>query len=343
MFWRKKTENEIRQRQLQEASRKEIEKGGIPLIAQERLKKHAESGSKFFTSDLTTREFLLAKDRHLEPIGQVMGTSFYNVNLFASMFRMRLATGEMKAYSDAMLNARKLAVSRLMEEARLLGASGVIGVKIQAGRRPWSSSLHEFTAVGTAVRIPGWKHEPFACDLSGQEFWQLYSAGFRPVNLAFGICSYYMYVDWTTQRQMYAWLTGSARQNQEIKLFTEGVYTARNLAMDRLEKDCRFTNADGVVGVEVDYDFERVELNSDNSQAWDMIVHFKVLGTAIIEDPELVHNAIPKPTFCINLKNQKLASPKGSRFNELNSRVMENMPGELAQSEFYKQLLEENE
>ncbi|MBZ0187954.1 MAG: heavy metal-binding domain-containing protein, partial [Candidatus Obscuribacterales bacterium] len=194
MFWRKKSENEIRQKELQKASRREIENGGIPLIAQERLKKHAQSTSKFFTSDLSTREFLLSKDRDVQPIGQVMGTSFFNVNLFASMFRVRLGTGEMIAYSDAMIDARRLAVSRLLEEARLLNASGVIGVKIQAGRRPWSSSLHEFTAIGTAVRIPGWKHEPFACDLSGQEFWQLYSAGFRPVNLAFGICSYYMYV-----------------------------------------------------------------------------------------------------------------------------------------------------
>lgn len=335
MFWRKKSENEIRQKELQKASRREIENGGIPLIAQERLKKHAQSTSKFFTSDLSTREFLLSKDRDVQPIGQVMGTSFFNVNLFASMFRVRLGTGEMIAYSDAMIDARRLAVSRLLEEARLLNASGVIGVKIQAGRRPWSSSLHEFTAIGTAVRIPGWKHEPFACDLSGQEFWQLYSAGFRPVNLAFGICSYYMYVDWTTQRQMYAWLTGSARQNQEIKLFTEGVYAARNLAMDRLEKDCRFTNADGVVGVEVDYDFEKVELNSDNSQSWDMIVHFKVIGTAIIEDPEMVHNQIPRPTFCLNLKDTKLAPPKSGRMNELSSKVMQGMPEDL-----YRQLLE---
>ena len=38
-----------------------IEAGGIPLAATERLTKLREGGSNFFTSDLTTNEFLLVR------------------------------------------------------------------------------------------------------------------------------------------------------------------------------------------------------------------------------------------------------------------------------------------
>mgnify|MGYP001203011214 CR=1 FL=1 len=327
MFWRKKkSENQLRQERLQEESRRAVEAGGIPVIAEERLKNHVASGSKFFTSDLSTREFLLARDQNLIPIGQVMGTSFFNINFWNSIFRVRLFTGEMKAVSNALLDARQLAMQRLRQEASLLNASGVIGVKIQAGRRTWSDSLREFTAVGTAVKIPGWKHEPFLCDLSGQEFWQLYSAGYRPVDIAFGVSSYYMRQDWKTSRQMYQWWGGTNFNNQEIDLFTQGFYNARQLACERLERDLETSGADGMVGVEIDYDFERIE-TSDNSQAWDLVLNFTALGTGIVEDPELREQAkaIARPKFCINLRDTKLASTKTSRMNELKSKSMESV------------------
>lgn len=325
-FQPKKSENRLRQERLQEESRRALEAGGIPKIAEERLRNHIASGSKFFTSDLTSREFLLAKDQNLVPIGQVMGSSFYNINFWNSLFRVRLSTGEMKAVSSALLDARKLAMQRLLQEAKLLNASGVIGVKIQAGKRLGSDSLREFTAIGTAVKIPGWKHEPFLCDLNGQEFWQLYSAGYRPVDIAFGVCSYYMYQDWKTNRQMYQWWGGTNFRNQEIDLFTQGFYNAREIAMQRLEKDMNESLADGLVGAEIEYEWERIE-TSDNSQAWDLIVHFTALGTGIVQDPELIEQAkaLTRPKFCINLKGTNMAPQRSSRMNELKSQSLENI------------------
>ena len=58
--------------------------------------------------------------------------------------------------------------------------------------------LAEFVAVGTAVKHKGGgnfrnhKNEPFSSDLSGQEFWTLLRAGYRPVGFVMGSCVYYV-------------------------------------------------------------------------------------------------------------------------------------------------------
>lgn len=342
MFWPRKPKKSEETRAKQERSLQEIEAGRIPLIAQERLKKHVESGNKFFTSDLSTREFLLTKNQKIEPICQVMGSSFVKVNLWTTFFRSRLQTGEMTGYSDALLRARKHAVDRLRQEAEMLNASGVVGVRVQAGARPWCDNLREFTAIGTAVRIPGWKHGTFVSDLSGQEFWQLYSAGYRPVNLAFGVSSYYMRMDSRTKAQMYSFLGINASNNQEIDLFTQGFYTARSRAMGHMERDVLEGLGDGVVGVDIEYDFERVELNSDDRTAWDLLVHFTALGTAVVHDPELKSVEVSKPLFCINLKDKTLRTGKKSRLRELDSKTIQGMPEQI-EMEYLEKLQREGE
>jgi len=76
------------------------------------------------------------------------------------------------------------------EEADQLGADGVVGVRLDIGRYEWGANMAEFIAIGTAVkhregklhRAPNGR--PFTSDLSGQEFWTLLHAGYRPVGLA---------------------------------------------------------------------------------------------------------------------------------------------------------------
>lgn len=327
---KKSNEENKRYKEVQKASRAELERGGIPILAKERIEKQLASGSKFFSSDLSVKEYLLTREQNIIPIGQVMGTAFFNISMFGSMFRIRLKTGEMTSVSQALLQARHKAVERLKEEARLMGANGVIGVKVNAGSRPWSTSLREFTAVGTAIKIPGWPRDRdvFVCDLSGQEFWQLLTGGYRPVSLAFGICSYYIFTTWTTQNQMYAWWGGNQTNNQEIELFTQSFYDARHLVMSHLKHDLDNSAADGIVGVQIDYDMEQIRLSEKNDNAWDMILHMSAIGTGIIEDRDYIPHDKEKlsklsPQFCINLADRKLASAKPSRLRELDSDILE--------------------
>jgi uncharacterized protein YbjQ (UPF0145 family) len=54
---------------------------GLPEAARRRLEELRRGGSAFFTSDLSTSEFLLAREAGFRPLTQVMGSSVYHVGL----------------------------------------------------------------------------------------------------------------------------------------------------------------------------------------------------------------------------------------------------------------------
>ena len=97
--------------------------------------------------------------------------------------------------TQAMYHARELAMTRMEEEADQLGADGVVGVRLDVSRYEWGGDLAEFIAIGTAVRHrEGVLHRapngrPFTSDLSGQDFYTLLSAGYRPLGLVMGTAS----------------------------------------------------------------------------------------------------------------------------------------------------------
>ncbi len=223
---------------------------------QQRISK--QSGKSFFSSDLSTNEYLLMREAGCDPLGLVMGTSFYQVGFYRNLWGYRSRTGEVEALTQAQLAARELAVSRLQQEAALLGAHGVIGVRLKKSRGSWGFGRVEFTAIGTAIRISGRPLPPlpFTSDLSGQEFWQLRQAGYFPRGLVFGACSYYVHSDRTTRQLMNPslWnrLFGQGRRNQELVQLTQGFQDARELAILRLTRDLNHLGAQGAVGMQIE-------------------------------------------------------------------------------------------
>ena len=215
-------------------------------------------GKPFFTSDLSTNEYFLAREAGCDPIGLVMGSSFYQVGFYRNFWGYRNKTGEVDALTQAQLTARGLAVSRLQQEAAMMGAHGVIGVRLKQRRKGWGIGLVEFTAIGTAIRIPGHAptKQPFTSDLSGQEFWQLHQAGYQPKGLVFGTCSYYVHSDRTTRnlinRSIWTQIFGRGRQNQELVQLTQGFQDARELAISRMTAQIQQLGATGAVGMEIE-------------------------------------------------------------------------------------------
>ncbi|MFX7961267.1 hypothetical protein ABTK60_20480, partial [Acinetobacter baumannii] len=74
---------------------------------------------RLFTSDLSINEFLLVKQAGFDPLGLVMGSSIYHVGIqipghFQSM--------ELDVLTQAFYEARELAMTRMEEEADVLGA-----------------------------------------------------------------------------------------------------------------------------------------------------------------------------------------------------------------------------
>ena len=265
-------------------SQANVAKGGLPLNAIDRLREQASkqgTDKHFFTSDLSVNELLLTHQCGFEPLGQVMGSSVYHVGWYAGP-GWQWTSGELTVLTEAYREARLLAMSRLQQEAQLLGADGVVGVRLTQTSYDWGTGLIEFMAIGTAVREVGApplvNKLPFVSGLSGQEHYALRKIGYKPAGYVVGNCTWFQYASWQTQSAM----TGmfSSWMNQELWDFTQAVYASRELAMVRMEFESRAVNARGIVGVAVDSSYDMYENNNQRG----LILHFTAWGTCVVPD-----------------------------------------------------------
>lgn len=273
-----------------EASRVSIAQGGLPLNAVDRLTEQAKKnreGKPFFTSDLSPNELLLTRECGFEPVGQVMGSCVYQVGWqYLPQSVWGYSSGELEMMTASQIEARNLAFSRLREEAKLLGADGVVGVRFTFRQGDFGMAALEFMAVGTAVRRigappPASGKQPFVSNLSGQDHWMLRKAGFAPLGFVFGACVWYQYPDWFSANAMMSW------SNAELTSLTQGVYTAREVAISRLEAESHLLAASGVVGMYFEDHVEpmAVQAQGQTGARQAFVMHCTAWGTAIGPDP----------------------------------------------------------
>jgi uncharacterized protein YbjQ (UPF0145 family) len=243
----------------------------LPERAIERLREleGTDGKGRMFTSDLSVNEFLLIEDSDFEPLGLVVGSSIYHVGIQVVRWT---ASKELDVLTRAMYHARELAMERMEAEAIELGADGIVGVRLDIKFYEWGKNLAEFIAIGTAVRHRkggSWKTpagKPFTSDLSGQDFWTLLQTGQRPVALVMGNCVYHV----AHRRALTA--LGQSFRNVELPNFTQALYTARELAMERMQYEAKQVEARGVVGVQI------IEKN----HVWGHhAIEFFAIGTAV--------------------------------------------------------------
>src|SRR5260370_12700682 len=82
-----------------------------------------------------------------------MGSCVYHVahqGMMASMRQMGKNV-EMPNFTQALYDARELAMERMQKEAEELEAEGIVGVQLQERSHGWGSHVIEFFAVGTAI------------------------------------------------------------------------------------------------------------------------------------------------------------------------------------------------
>ena len=275
-----------------------LEAGGIPLAAAERLEAFRNTAGRFFTSDLTVNELAATTDLGFRPLTQVMGTCFYRTGWQSYPWSTRgggffgggWASGrgetiELEQQTDAWNEARRLALARLAEEARLAGADAVVGVHLRRRHHDWAAGLIEFVVVGTAVRSERFRlegDEPALSNLSGQDLAKLVRHGFWPVGLVAGTTV--AYVATGSGQQWRSTGLFSSMQNQEMPDFTRGIYDARALAMTRLSQQAHALHAHGVVGVSIERSHREIEQDRGGGTRYtDLIIELHVLGTAIVE------------------------------------------------------------
>jgi uncharacterized protein YbjQ (UPF0145 family) len=208
--------------------------GWEPPAAGGRLAKTAGADpAGVFTSDLSVSEYVLLGEAGFEPLGFVVGSSIYHVGLQVGRWSQNQ---ELQVLTQAMYNARELAMARMQAEADHLGADGIVGVELRMQMYAWGQSCLEFVATGTAVRHlagQGAHRAPdgraFTSDLSAQDFFRLLAAGAVPVAFVLGNCVYHI------AHQSALQSLRQVGQNQEMMQFTQGVYEARELALTRMQ------------------------------------------------------------------------------------------------------------
>lgn len=192
------------------------------------------------TSDLSIDEALLLHSVGWEPVELVTGVSITSVPWGVWSW----GQGEITAASSSHATAMESASRRMSEECARAGGHGVVGVRVEVAVHP---NHVDVALVGSAVRPVGGEGgpppAPFLSDLSARDFCLLHGAGWRPVGLAFGAS--FVYAPRRTARAA----LGQAGQNVELANFTQAMYQARELAMERMQRAALALGAGGVVAV----------------------------------------------------------------------------------------------
>jgi uncharacterized protein YbjQ (UPF0145 family) len=248
---------------------------GLPPSAEARLAEMRDTRS--WGSSLAVSEFAAISRVGFQPVGQVLGAAVYHVGdagdeecpYGVAVYRGEgnrayrppgsgpwlgqgqvvaprgaAAIGSARRLVSVLYQARRAAISRMTTECTALGGLGVIGVKLTIGPFGDDEDVLEFKAFGTAVRAHGVvsRAQPFASDLSGQDFTKLVAHGFVPVGLALGVAVGYRHDDWLTQGQT-RWTAG----NVEVEGYSDLVRQTRTDARNELELDLVRMGAEGVV------------------------------------------------------------------------------------------------
>src|SRR6185295_410509 len=123
------------------------------------------------------------------------------------------------------------------------------------------------------------------CDLSGQDFWTLLNAGYRPLGFVMGNCVYY--VGQPAQALGYA---QPPAENMELTGATQALYDARELAMERMQVEAEALGSHGIVGVTV----------GETNHTWGpSVLEFSAVGTAVVAIRE--DHQIPRPALVLTV------------------------------------------
>jgi uncharacterized protein YbjQ (UPF0145 family) len=239
-------------------------------------------------SELGVTEFLTLARVGFLPRGLVIGSSVFSAG---TQYDWVVRTAEITTLSNAMRDARALAIADMRKQAAELQAEGIVDVRLEIEHHLWRGArqVAKCVAVGTAVVFdrnhapPALRDapslrladgHPFESDLSGADFVTLLAAGYRPVSVAMGNCVYG--IDPRVLRQY-------RDRDTEIEPVTQAFFDARELAMERLQHDLfqRFPDRhqdhpSGLVGMTVE---EQVYGGSGASGP--PVIEFRALGTAI--------------------------------------------------------------
>jgi len=285
----------------QDEALKRIERGGIPLAAEQRLRELAGEGA-MFTCALSVKEFALLSEMGPQPVAQVMGASvvrtgyqylpalapgeftsggagasYYNtrpggnVNRFTepSVWQLRNYVRhtnevcELDVRAQAWRTARRRALDRLAEEALQVHADVVVGVHLHRSDHDLGHGTIEYVVMGTAIRVPGstGSDHPVLTDLSVQDYWRLQQAGHEPISFLGATSVMFASPPSVTRRRRQRTLW----RNRELDELSEAFRLARESVRRQIAGQVADAGAAGAVGVELSHAVHREKLGLASS------------------------------------------------------------------------------
>ena len=230
----------------------------------------AEIKGGLFTSDLSVDELYLLKQSGFSPVGMVMGSSIYHMGIQVGRWNQ---SQELEVLTKAMHEARENSLNRMIAEGKALGADGIVGTNMTMQSYVGGQDVLEFIAIGTAIKFdadPGsltyGDGRPFSSHLDGVDFIKLWHMGLIPTHFSFGVCVYHV------AHQSIRSALKQAGQNQEMPQYTQAIYSARELALGRMQSEAKMWGSSGIVGSSVYI----------SNHVWgEHAVEFMALGTGV--------------------------------------------------------------
>lgn len=219
-----------------------------------------------FSTSSDGQELYCQLDAGFIPIKFVFGNVAYSIGVGGGIIGglKSLARGEIKQFSDVFNHTRHLALARMVDEARAVGANSVVG--IQTTVMPFRG-IHEMMMTGTASRHPDLPKEfntnPITSDLTCEEMWNMASMGFLPIKLVLGTAVYSLGFVGGLAAFFKSFTRG------EVSELTSLIYEAREHAIGLIRDEASAIGADDVVGIKTHVH----ELGG--------LIEFMAIGTAV--------------------------------------------------------------
>ncbi len=127
--------------------------------------RHAQDGNDWkstdggpFTSHVSGQSLWKLVKSGYRPVGMVLGNCVYHIAYQGALQLMKQTGQNMEnpTFTQAIYDARELAMGRMQSEAERLGADLVVESSITPSNHTWESHILEYFALGTAAKaIPG--------------------------------------------------------------------------------------------------------------------------------------------------------------------------------------------
>jgi uncharacterized protein YbjQ (UPF0145 family) len=220
-----------------------------------------------FTSSADGQELYCQLDAGFIPKGFAFGNVAYSIGIGGGLLGglRSLARGEVKEFSEIFNVTRHLALERIRNEAKALGANCVVGINTTI--IPFGG-MQEMVMLGTASHHPAYGPDfdqiPATSDLTCEETWNMINMGFLPIKLVLGVSVYSLGFVGGISAALKSFVRG------EINELTSLIYEARENALQHVKDEAAIAGADDVVGIKT-YVYE---LSSG-------MIEFMAIGTAV--------------------------------------------------------------